>query len=449
MNSLFEKGITLLQLLQDIEHATNQRYPKALWIKAEIASLRWHNPSGHAYLELVQTDEAGSIIARINANIWKSSWDTIRTQFKQATSEELQAGMKVLILGKPTYRPIYGLSINIQDVDPAYTAGQFVLQREQTIARLIEQNIYDLNKNLPRSTLPRNIAVVSSPQAAGFQDFTRHLQRALSLYPISITLFEATMQGQAAVNSITSALNLIEHVPPKGAYTPDQMPLWDRVVIIRGGGASVDLSVFNHFDIAQRVATLPYPVLTGIGHDKDFTATDAVAHEHFKTPTAAAEAIITDWTNAHRRLTNAQTLIKRAINQNLEVSTHKLSLSTERLKSAVRLRMQSREKPLILNMKSIATASHLAMHRSSSRLNTTSSSLKNQIIRTLDQKTHRFESACQIWEAANPMQVLKKGYAIIHTPTGRITSYTQAIHSNPITITFHDGDITLNTSTQQ
>ena len=275
-----EQSLTLLDLQRMVRATLESRFRDPLWISAEISELKV-NRSGHCYLNLVEKGATdGAPRAEARAVIWKSAYLPMASMFEAATGATLRAGLRVLVRVIVTYHEIYGFSLQIIDIDPRYTLGEIERRRRETIARLQQDGVWDMNRELelPRPTL--RIAIVSSDTAAGYQDFMNELGR--STYRFQTTLFRSLMQGDAAEESIVAALRDI-------AQREED---FDVVVIIRGGGSTSDLALFDSYLIASYVAQFPLPIFSGIGHDKDVSVVDMVAHTSLKTPTAVATKLV-------------------------------------------------------------------------------------------------------------------------------------------------------------
>ena len=280
MTPTSEHSLTLLDLQRMVRATLESRFRDPLWISAEISELKV-NRSGHCYLNLVEKGSTdGAPRAEARAVIWKSAWAPMASMFEAATGATLRAGLRVLVRVGVSYHEVYGFSLQIIDLDPRYTLGEVERRRRETIARLQQDGVWDMNRELtlPRPTL--RIAIVSSDTAAGYQDFMNELCR--NTYRFETTLFRSLMQGDAAEESIVAALSAI-------AAREDE---FDVVAIIRGGGSTSDLALFDSYLIASYVAQFPLPIFSGIGHDKDVSVVDMVAHTSLKTPTAVATKLV-------------------------------------------------------------------------------------------------------------------------------------------------------------
>ena len=275
-----KQKFTLFELNEQIKDTLCEAFPSTVWVVAEVSELK-ENRSGHCYLELVEKVE-NEIIARSRATIWSYTYRMLKPYFETTTGQFFSHGIKVLVQVTVEYHPAFGLSLNIKDIDPTYTVGDMALQRKEIIARLQNEGIFDMNRELQLPLVPQKIAVISSKTAAGYQDFVHQLNSNAHGFIFYTQIFEAWMQGTGAVKSIIGALERI--------YQYEDF--FDAVAIIRGGGATADLSCFDNYELAFNLVQFPLPVITGIGHEKDDTIIDLVAHTRMKTPTAVAEFFI-------------------------------------------------------------------------------------------------------------------------------------------------------------
>lgn len=272
--------LTDLQLL--IRDSLYIALPEMYWVIAEISEIK-ENSAGHCYLELIEKHpDDNNVRARIKAIIWSKRYRFIKSLFENITGESIRDGLKILVKAKVEYHEIYGLSLVITDIDPAFTIGELAMKRQQIIHRLEQEGVFTMNKEIEFPIAPQRIAIISSKNAAGFTDFINQLKGNSYGYSFYTALFESSMQGSDTEKGITDALNRIA----------DIQEFFDLVVIIRGGGSQADLSWFDNYNIAYHITQFPLPVITGIGHDKDMSVTDLVANKALKTPTATAEFII-------------------------------------------------------------------------------------------------------------------------------------------------------------
>lgn len=314
------KTITLYELNSLVRQTIEIGLPKSYWVEAEISELRENG--GHCYLELIEKDKRyNTPIAKASARCWRQTWGMVKPYFENTTGQQLRAGMKVLIEVYAQFHEAYGFSWIISDIDPNYTLGDMARKRQEIIKRLKEEGVFDLNKQLDLPLFSQRIAVISSKSAAGYGDFANQLYGNQYGYYFEVELFAATMQGEDVERSIIKALNAIN----------DRCDDFDCVVIIRGGGATSDMSGFDALELAENVANFPLPIITGIGHDRDECILDMVSHTRVKTPTAAAALLIDNLHTAERRIDDARQRIANLTSRKMEVEKLRLSRLAERL----------------------------------------------------------------------------------------------------------------------
>lgn len=306
------KQYTLTELCAEIGDVLAESLSPTYWVQAEISSLS--EKGGHLYLELVDGKTA-----KMRATCWAGNRELLIAYFLQETGQPLQTGMAVLLETEVQYHAVYGLSLNIIGIDPSYTLGDLARQRQRTIAQLEADGLLDAQQLLPLPTLIRRIAVVSSPGAAGYGDFIHQLEH--SPYRFTTQLYEATMQGEGAEASILAALERIE----------SEADHWDVVAIIRGGGATTDLSCFDRYTLCAVCAQLPLPILSGIGHTRDVSVLDLVAHEALKTPTAVAEWLIHRLDEQTTRINDLLLRLQRTAERQILLRRHRVELLEQRL----------------------------------------------------------------------------------------------------------------------
>jgi len=278
MNEGDRHTMKLSDLQEEIRKVIQNGFDAPRWISCEIMDIS-KNYSGHCYLDLIEKDEkSDKVTARARATIWSSSYRMLKPYFETSTGYELASGIRILVLARVEFHPVYGLSLNIQDIDPTYTLGDVERKKREIIHQLEKEGVLDMNKEIPLPVVPQKIAVVSSMTAAGYEDFMDQLQGNPYGYQFYTRLFPAVMQGENAEQSIIASLEKIFEFESH----------FDAVVIIRGGGSKSDLACFDSYDLAYHVSQFPLPVITGIGHEQDDTITDLVAHTRLKTPTAVA-----------------------------------------------------------------------------------------------------------------------------------------------------------------
>ena len=279
---MMNERIKLSELNGLVKKALVEAFTAPVWVIGEISDLKT-NRNGHCYLTLIEKEEDGdSIIAQARATIWSYTFRMLRPFFESSTGQQLTDGLKVLLSVSVEFHELYGYSLNIRDIDPTYTLGDLARRRREIIARLQSEGVAEMNKELELPLVPQKIAIISSPTAAGYEDFVKQIAGNAGGYHFDLKLCPAIMQGNQAESSIIGALEKI--------YTVEQF--FDAVVIIRGGGSQADLSCFDNYNLAYHITQFPLPVITGIGHEKDDSIVDLVAHTRLKTPTAVAEFLI-------------------------------------------------------------------------------------------------------------------------------------------------------------
>lgn len=274
------ESITLSDLAQHIKDALGSHLSSSYWVVAEIGEMKV-NARGHCYLELVEKDQQ-QVRAKLRAAIWAYDFRNINQWFSKITGNPLREGIKIMANAQVTFHEVYGLNLTIRDVDPNFTLGEREKRRQEVMTRLAEEGLLERNKQLALPLVPQRIAVVSSSTAAGYDDFCKHLKNNKNNFAVECDLFHVTLQGKEATVSILAALQLIGQ---------SAIP-YDAVAIIRGGGAQMDFDTFNEYEVCAAIAQLPFPVLSGIGHERDETIADMVAHTRLKTPTAVADFIL-------------------------------------------------------------------------------------------------------------------------------------------------------------
>ncbi len=400
-------SLTELQLV--IKDSLYLALPDLYWVTAEISEIK-ENYNGHCYLELVEKHPDEVIIrSRVRAVIWNSRYRFIKSFFENSAGESLREGLKVLIRVKIEYHEIYGLSLVVNDIDPAFTIGEVALKRQQILKRLGEEGVITMNRDIEFPTLPQRIAVISSASAAGYTDFMNHLKGNGFGYVFYTSLFETPMQGKELENGIIKALEKISiH---SGEF--------DLAVIIRGGGSQTDLSWFDNYNVAFYVTQFPLPVITGIGHDKDLSVTDIVAHRSLKTPTAVADFLIECMISAENHLTDLGSEIAYR-------SRHMIEEGKSRIETA-RLRIIPVSRNMIL-------LNNNAIIRKTEIL----TSLSKNSLGFLINRVAGFENSLKILDPAN---VLKRGFTITSI-NGKIIKESNILKKDDIIDTrFSDGSI--------
>lgn len=346
MNSI-DSPLTLYSLNNLVRNAVADAMPSRYWVTGELSEVR-ETATGHCYIELVQRDEmTQEMVAKARGTIWARIYSMLRPYFLEQTGQKFAAGLKVLLQVSVSFHELYGYTLDVCDIEPAYTIGDIARQRQLVIKRLTEEGVIGLNKELEIPLLPQRIAIISSATAAGYGDFCDQLLNNRYGFVFYPHLFPAPMQGNTAEQGIIDALDRI------AAHAE----CWDAVVIIRGGGATSDLGCFDSYDLANNCAQFPLPIITGIGHLRDESVLDIVAHTSAKTPTAAAELLIHAMLANESMLTGLQDGIANAVNERIANEKRRIETIVGRIPVATALFMQAQQHKLELHQRSIDAAS--------------------------------------------------------------------------------------------
>ena len=336
-----KEHIDLLELQQRLKTGVELLFPNRIWVKAEVSAMKARN-GGHCYLELSQSDKNG-LVAKVNAIIWSSRYRFIAPYFESVTGSPLQEGMVILVEIQVNYSELYGLSLIINDVDPEYSLGVKELERQKTIERLQEEGLMDLQKGLELTPLPYRLAVISAEDAAGYRDFMRHIEENQYGFKVEPVLFPALMQGADCPSSIIAAMDAVLEEMNGG---PAECDAYDAVLILRGGGAKLDLACYDDYALAAVIAQYPLPVLTAVGHDQDFHVCDMVAYEYLKTPTALADYIIDMYEAEDERISSCENRVRMALSNRLYREESVLDSLAARIKGGFALKIAAMESAL-------------------------------------------------------------------------------------------------------
>jgi exodeoxyribonuclease VII large subunit len=383
---------------ENIEHA----FPDTLWVVAEISEIRC-NMKGHCYLELVEREDEETV-AQIRANIWAGTFRGIAFRFEKTTGERLKQGMKVLLQASVTFHEVYGLSLNIRDIDPAYSLGEMARKKREVIERLTKEGLINLNKQVPLPLVPQRVAVVSSSTAAGYGDFINHLDHNPYGYKIFHTLHQSFMQGQEAVASLIAALKEIKAHRKR----------YDAVVIVRGGGSQTDLSCFDTYSLAVEVANFPLPVITGIGHERDDTVVDIVANTKLKTPTAVAEFLLSNMTDYEERLMGAQTILIHRVKKLIGDEDHRLQYLAQHVKHIVKESFSGEMTRIEIGLHKLIHGTTQIVDNHNNRLKLGMSRIDGGLYIFFQQQENRIMHCHQAIRLLDPVNVLKRGYSITY-----------------------------------
>ena len=401
------EAYSLFEVNQYIKRVLALNFEEPIWIECELNSVS--NARGNLYLDLIEKDESSDdIIAKASATIWYRQFLFIKKKLNELTDSILSPGVKVKLKGNIVFSERYGLSFNIIDIDPAFTFGQFEMNRQKIIDKLKSKELIDLNATVPMPSVIQNIAVISSETAAGYQDFVSQLSENAYGYDFNINLYAAAMQGQKTEREVVDAI--------RSAKEDDN----HIIAIIRGGGSKLDLSAFDNYNIAFEIATSPLPVLTGIGHDIDMTVSDIVAHEVLKTPTAVADYIIDHNSHFEGEILLLMQHIENETQQILDLKHQEILLMQEKLKSVPSLIVQQYYHDL-------ETAHDQLIYQAQQHIRDRNKTLENYL---------------QILELTKPQNVLKRGFALVKSEKKYISKQKDITKTDKeLTIEFHDGKI--------
>lgn len=417
---------TLLELNKSIQEQINLGFPKNLWVIAEVSELKV-NRNGHCYVELIEKDAVNDhIIAKSRATIWAFTYRMLRPYFESITGRDLSPGLKLLVQVKVEFHELYGFSLNITDIDPNYTLGDLAQKKAEILNQLNADGVINLNKDLDFPQVPQKIAIISSETAAGFQDFMDQLENNVYGFKFYTKLYQSVMQGNQAENSIIIALEKIY----------EQEDFFDLVVIIRGGGSQADLSCFDSYLLGANIAQFPLPVITGIGHEKDESIADVVAHKKLKTPTAVAEYIIEKTARFEEGIVNIQETVldlffdqvqvqREKLNQLARITVpsvknslsnqhHKLTLTLEKLKTNTFLYTKVKDTNLKQLKKYLPQITRKLIHRNQEMMLASVIKLKTNCHFIVKSESKSLKNAENRLSLLDPKNILKRGYSITY-----------------------------------
>lgn len=396
----------LSRLTEAIEKVINQYCSKVVWVKAEIVKLNYYPHTGHCYPDLVEKKN-GKIVAELRGNIWKTNFDQINQKFRNILNEDLRDDMTVVVQATVTYHSVYGLALNILDIDPEYTLGELAKQRAEAIKNLTREGIFEANKQQVLPQLPKTIAVISVNSSKGYQDFINVIENNPWGYKFHCKLYPAVLQGERAVSTITAQLKRIRK----------HKKHFDAVAIIRGGGGDIGLSCYDNYQLAKEIAQFPLPVLTGIGHSTNETVSELVSYKSFITPTKIAEFLLQEFHNFSQ--------------------------------------------PLKENLQKIITGTNLLFERQETQLERTSGSFRFLATKVIDREKYKVSNYRQViamesrnrivWETSelknigtsvehlSPQNILKRGFSITRKDGKVVTSATVLVPGDVIETEFYSG----------
>lgn len=409
--------LTLFELNGLVSQVISTTLARPYWVEAELSEAR--EVKGHCYMELVQKDLFGAApVARASAKCWRSTWAFLRPRFEKVTRQPLHAGMKVLLCVTAQFHEAYGFSWIVQDIDPTYTMGDMARRRQEIIKQLHDEGIFDLQRELELPLFAQHIAVISSENAAGYGDFCNQLANNAYGFAFDITLFPAVMQGDQVEPTIIAALNAIHREADR----------FDAVVIIRGGGATADLSGFDTLLLAENVANFPLPIITGIGHERDESILDMIAHTRVKTPTAAAALLIDHLAITWTRIANAQDRIVNGVLTRMEREKARFDRSASRIPilfSLIHTRQEARIDRLATQ---ITTGMTARLGKDLNRLDSLAARLGLLADRRLTTAQHQIDQLVLRLKSVDPQVLLTRGYSLTYHQ-GRVVRDASQLHS--------------------
>lgn len=446
-------AISLYELNVLIKDVLNDSLPEMFWIRAETSDVRV-NQNGHCYLEFIEKDNRGkTLIAKARAMIWANTYHLLKAYFENSTKQTFTSGLKVLVQVSVEFHELYGFSLTVHDIDPSYTLGDQALNRAAILKQLEEEGVLSLNRELELPIPTNRIAVISSPTAAGYEDFLDQLSRNVYGFTFYTKLFPAVMQGDRAEDSIISALERIyEHVD-----------LFDAVVIIRGGGATSDLSCFDSYMLAASCAQFSLPIITGIGHERDETVLDIVAHTRAKTPTAVAEFLIANLSEAAYELDSLSQNIVTLVSQRIQEEAVQLDLLET--KNSFVLKGWYREQEIVLSSaknilingmqriirenknkfavfeETLKKESDQSFKNNKDYFDQVKINLKKRTEKLFQEEKNKLDITEKHLELMSPDNILKKGYTLT-MKDGKVVKLRKDLKvGDSITTVFSDGQI--------
>lgn len=391
---------SLKQVVQSIQKTIEDRYSTNYWVKAEMHKMNRY-PSGHAFPELVQKED-GKIVAQITGTIWKQQLERINEAFIRVVKEPLQDGKTLLLLVKINYHPTFGLTLQIVDIDPSYSLGELQREREETLKKLDALKLINRNQSREFPLLPKRIAIVSGDSSKGLSDFYQVLQENPYHYYFETTLFEAYVQGDLAVNSICSALKKIE----------ESITDFDVVVIVRGGGAEVGMTCYNHFELCKAIAAFPIPVLTGIGHSTNLTVAELVAYRNAITPTKLAEFLVLTFREFDLEIEQLTKQLALESERLLVMKNQKLVAQANGLTQVVQRRVRTAKERFLSLQFQVQHQSRSQLTKHQQSIENQETRLKPQVLFFLDKEVQKVQQLEEKVQFLDPIHVLKRGYSI-------------------------------------
>ena len=437
------KTLTLFELNALVRQTLELGMPDDYWVEAELSEV--HEVRGHCYMELIQKDDHNNTpVAKASAKCWASTWRLARPHFERVTGQQLHPGMKVLLKVSAQFHENYGFSWIVTDIDPTYTMGDMARKRQEIIRQLKEEGVFDLQKELQLPMFCQRIAVISSANAAGYGDFVNQLENNDYGFRFHTQLFPAVMQGEGVEQSVIAALNKIFARLKKedsSLFTLHSSLNFDCVVIIRGGGATSDLSGFDTLALAENVANFPLPVITGIGHERDESVLDMVSHTRVKTPTAAAAFLISNLKNVLDEIEDSEQRIHAKVKQRMDMEKIRLLNYAQKIPmlfSVVRTRQEALLGQLLVKMRS-SIGYRLQYERH--RLIVLQNNMQPVLNRKLTDERHLLDLLSQRLIGLDPNRLLKRGYSITLKNGRTVRDVSQLKEGDELETRFENGTV--------
>ena len=427
-----KQALSLVELNQRIRMTLEQAFPDTYWVRAEMSDVRENGASGHCYLEFIEKDpRSGQLLAKVRGAIWAKTFRLLKPYFEMETGQRFVSGLKVLVRVTVDFHELYGLSLTVVDIDPAYTLGDMARKRLEIIRQLQEEGVFELNKELPLPLLPRRIALISSPTAAGYEDFVNQLTHNRAGYPFYVKLFPALMQGERTEESVIAALDRI--------YAHQE--LFDVVALLRGGGATSDLNSFDSYLLAANCAQFPLPILTGIGHERDDTVVDLVAHTRLMTPTAVAEFLIARMDQAAQTVEELQQTMTQSASMRMLQEKQRLQSYATRFPALVGQRMERNRTLLHQLSAKLPTMAQGFVERKRAMVDRLVMQLRNATTTHLAEKQRFLQLQEQFVRMASPDYILRRGYSLT-LREGKIIERSEELQAGEeLTTRFMDGEV--------
>jgi len=446
------EALSLSELNEKVQETITDAFPETYWVRAETSDVRVNASSGHCYLEFIEKDaETNQIVAKARGTIWARTFHMLKPYFEETTGQAFVSGIKIMVKVTVEFHKLYGYSLTVYDIDPTYTLGDIVKKRMQIIRQLQEEGIFDLNRELELPELIQRIAIITSPTAAGYEDFISQLTHNKAGYTFYLKLFPAIMQGEKTEASIIQALDQI------CSYTD----YFDVVVLIRGGGSVADLNCFDAYQLAAHCAQFPIPIITGIGHERDDSIVDMVAHTRMKTPTAVASFLISYMDEQAEELNELQQSLAACTAEIITSYRNELTLLTSRLPASTTYQIE-RNRTKLFSLKSDLSAANLLILQQQVVLNEIKQILSNasshlitnnkqmlieakQAIQSmakslLTEEKQSIDLLEQFVKLASPDYILKRGYTLTLKDGKIVKKASQLSTGDEITTRFSDGE---------